>query len=235
MDIYVGTSGWLYDWNQEGSLEWYVNNSGLNSVELNASFYRFPFRSQVISWARKGKGLRWSVKVNRSITHVHRLNERALEVWSKFRDLLAPLDSQIDFYLFQMPPSFAMNEDNIDRVRNFFTSTGLGARAAVEFRHSSWLTEDGVKVARDLGVTFVSVDSPMATFIRASNGVVYLRMHGRSAWYAHNYTEAELLDVAKAVVSLRPTKAYVFFNNDHWMLDNARFMMKALAHLSGTL
>ncbi|RLE86352.1 MAG: DUF72 domain-containing protein, partial [Thermoprotei archaeon] len=58
MEIYVGTSGWLYDWNIGGNLEWYVKFSSLNTVELNASFYRFPFRNQVRSWARKGSKLK---------------------------------------------------------------------------------------------------------------------------------------------------------------------------------
>ncbi|MEM4913906.1 MAG: DUF72 domain-containing protein, partial [Desulfurococcaceae archaeon] len=70
MEVYVGTSGWLYDWNEGASLDWYVEESGLNAVELNASFYRFPFRNQVKGWSIKGSTLRWSVKVHRSITHL---------------------------------------------------------------------------------------------------------------------------------------------------------------------
>ncbi|MEM2358961.1 MAG: DUF72 domain-containing protein, partial [Nitrososphaerota archaeon] len=35
---FVRTSGWLYDWNSGGTLDWYLANSGLNAVELNASF-----------------------------------------------------------------------------------------------------------------------------------------------------------------------------------------------------
>ncbi|RLI98826.1 MAG: DUF72 domain-containing protein, partial [Candidatus Aenigmatarchaeota archaeon] len=70
MQVFVGTSGWAYGWNPNG-FDWYIKNSGLNSVELNASFYRFPFPNQVKSWARKTKefnpSLRWSIKVNRLI------------------------------------------------------------------------------------------------------------------------------------------------------------------------
>ena len=44
VEVYVGTSGWMYPWNLGRSLEWYVNHSGLNAVELNASFYRIPRR-----------------------------------------------------------------------------------------------------------------------------------------------------------------------------------------------
>ncbi|MGC8556152.1 MAG: DUF72 domain-containing protein, partial [Conexivisphaera sp.] len=67
-EFYVGTSGWSYSWNPDG-IGWYAENSGLNAVELNASFYRFPFPSMVRGWSRRS-GLRWSIKVHRSVTHV---------------------------------------------------------------------------------------------------------------------------------------------------------------------
>ncbi len=80
LSIYVGTSGWLYSWNKEGSLDWYVRNTGLNAVELNASFYRFPFPSQVKTWKNKGRALRWSVKANRGISHYRKLSSGSLEL-----------------------------------------------------------------------------------------------------------------------------------------------------------
>ena len=57
MNVFVGTSGWLYGWNRGGNLDWYLQNSGLNAVELNASFYRFPYKNQVAGWAGKGTEL----------------------------------------------------------------------------------------------------------------------------------------------------------------------------------
>ncbi|ABM80587.1 DUF72 domain-containing protein [Hyperthermus butylicus] len=231
--IYVGTSGWLYDWNLEGSLDWYVRHSGLNAVELNASFYRFPFPSQVASWARRGRELRWAVKVHRRITHVHRLNPNALGVWERFHKLFKPLDSLVDFYLFQLPPSYRATSENIERLERFAAEAGLGERMAVEFRHESWFENGlGVEVCRRIGATFVSVDSPIGVYIAASNDTVYLRMHGRVLWYAHNYTDEELLEDAKRVLALNPRRIYVFFNNDHDMLENARRMLKLLVELA---
>jgi uncharacterized protein YecE (DUF72 family) len=232
LEVYVGTSGWLYDWNEDGSLGWYAENSGLNAVELNASFYRFPFPSQVTSWSRRGSGLRWSIKVNRLITHVHRLNDKAADTWAKFRRLFEPMNNLIDFYLFQMPPNFAYTEENLSRVETFVMRSGLGQRAALEFRHPSWFSDDAVEALRRLGVTFVSVDSPMGVFIRSTNGVVYLRMHGRASWYAYEYSEEELLSDVNEIVALRSSRAYVFFNNDHWMLGNARFTLSRLLEVS---
>jgi len=95
LEFYVGTSGWFYSWNEKRNLDWYIVNSGLNAVELNASFYRFPFPNMINSWATKGKGLRWSIKVNRLITHTFKFSDRVWESWRKFYDLFTPLDRLI--------------------------------------------------------------------------------------------------------------------------------------------
>jgi uncharacterized protein YecE (DUF72 family) len=228
----VGTSGWLYSWNPERSLDWYVRYSGLNAVELNASFYRFPSPSQVASWARKGRSLRWAVKVNRRVTHIHRLNKNAVKAWERFYSLFKPLDSLVDFYLFQLPPSYQATGRNIERLEHFAAETGLGERMAIEFRHVSWFNEGlGVELCRRIGATYVSIDSPLGVYISASNSNVYLRMHGRTAWYAHYYTDEELLEDAKQILALSPRRAYVFFNNNHDMLENARRMLRILHEL----
>jgi Uncharacterized conserved protein len=105
MKIYVGTSGWMYGWNKEGNIEWYVNNSGLNAVELNASFYRFPYPNQVKHWASIGSSISWAVKVNRLITHQYKLSENSYKLLERFLSLFEPLDKHISYYLFQLPPS----------------------------------------------------------------------------------------------------------------------------------
>ncbi len=220
--VYVGTSGWMYDWNPDG-LDWYLSNTGLNAVELNASFYRVPFRSQVLGWARKSRGkIRWAVKLHRSITHVYRLGEAAAERLARFLDTFKPLDPLVDFYLAQLPPSFQKTGRNIEKLASFVRQSGLGTRLAVEFRHESWFNEDTVGLCRSLGVTVVSVDSPMATWIVASSDTVYLRLHGRTAWYAHDYSVDELRELIEKALQLKPQKLYVFLNNDHWMLENAK-------------
>ena len=129
MRFFVGTSGWMYDWNPDG-LDWYVSASGLNAVELNASFYRFPFRNQVISWGKKGSSIRWAIKVNRLITHVYKLNDKAFDIWSKFRILFNPMDSLIDFYLFQLPPMLKFTENIKDRLKTFVEKSGISSRIA---------------------------------------------------------------------------------------------------------
>lgn len=228
----MGTSGWAYSWNPDG-LEWYVMNSRLNAVELNASFYRFPFRNQVKGWARRGSSLRWAIKVHRSITHYRKLSPASYETWSKFRALFEPMESLIDFYLTQLPPSFAMTEAAVERLKSFAQKAGLSERLAVEFRHPSWFTDEGLEILREVGATAVSVDSPEAIHYWSSNGIVYARLHGRTAWYAHDYSDEELADIAREIAALNPRKVYVFLNNNHWMLDNARRIKDILNEILG--
>lgn len=227
-EVFVGTSGWVYDWNKGGSFAWYVENSKLNAVELNASFYRFPYRSQILGWAKRSKRLRWSVKVHRSITHMRKLSEKAIETWRKFKELFNPLDEHVDFYLFQMPPNFSATDANLDRVSNFVKMTGLGRRFAIEFRHPSWFRPELSRFISDLGAVYVSVDSPMVTWISSSDGIIYLRMHGRTDWYVHDYSRAELEEIIEEMLTHQPRKIYIFFNNDHWMLENAKLMLKIM-------
>jgi len=237
MQVYVGTSGWFYDWNKARSLDWYIINSGLNAVELNASFYRFPFPNQISAWAKKTKSLsslsqhhaslptlRWSVKVNRLITHVHKFNiNKSMPIWQRFYKLFKPLDPYIDFYLFQLHPKFV----DLDLVTTFANKTKLGNRFALEIRNKELIKN--IKDNTILGdIVLVSVDSPVVQNKIFKNNIIYMRMHGRKSWYEHNYTKAELRETIKKIKKSKPAKVYIFFNNDHDMLNNARLMLNLM-------
>ncbi len=83
-----------------------------------------------------------------------------------------------------------------------------------------------------MGITVVSIDEPGITWVRSTSGIIYLRLHGRTDWYMYDYGEDELRDLAIKAVSLNPGAIYVFFNNDHWMLENARKMLEILRELT---
>ena len=223
MEIFIGTSGWMYSWNPDG-FRWYIDNSGLNSVELNMSFYRFPYPNQVKGWRRYSgeTGLRWSVKVHRLITHTHLLAGKAYRYMDGFLELFKPLDDYIDFYLLQLPPRFRFRGEYMDRVRDFTSTLGLKWRIAVEFRDRGWFNDRIVRFAGENLFTFVSVDSPETIFYARSGPYIYIRFHGRSSWYSHNYTYGELYDAALKLRDLGGDKLYAYFNNDHDMLGNAR-------------
>ena len=231
MEIYVGTSGWMYPWNEGGSLDWYINYSGLNAVELNASFYRFPFQNAINSWKTKGSSLRWSVKVNQLITHKFKFNEKAFEAWMRFKELFRPMDHLIDFYLFQLPPLMSISSQ--PRIEAFVDKTGLKGRFALEPRNITWFNDTIISWASNIGITLVSVDCPdLPQTIFNVNGIIYERMHGRTIWYGHYYSTKELKEVAERIIRMGANKAYIFFNNDHGMLENSKEMLNILRRLN---
>jgi|GEM_PF-2559539 len=147
------------------------------------------------------------------------------------------MDNLIDFYLLQLPPIFRATRENIARLSDYVRSVNLVQRLAVEFRHESWFNETTVNLFKDLGVTLVSIDSPVATWINSSGDTIYLRMHGRNTWYLYNYNYniKELRHLALTVIKRAQNRIYVFFNNNHYMLENARFMKKILEGLDGLI
>jgi len=222
-EVFVGTSGWSYDWNLGNSLDWYVKESQLNAIELNMSFYRFPYPNMVKSWTTKGKQLAWVVKVHRSITHFQKLSKLSVGSFQRFKKLFAPMEDLIHYYLFQLPPSFT----NINALEQFIDKTG-GEKLAVEFRHPTLFTRELIEWGKKHGILLVSIDAPQLPRTIMSQAIVYERIHGRTGWYSHNYTDHELQEIKKHILTNNPHTVYVFFNNNHAMLENAMRMSQLL-------
>jgi uncharacterized protein YecE (DUF72 family) len=123
--IRIGTSGYTYSWNEKrpSPFTWYVKQ-GFNSVEINASYYRFPMESWFNTWrAGAPQDFTFSIKVNRSITDYLRLKgDRSLDLWNRFSKTLEGINNKIDFWLFKMPRTFKYTEQNMETVRVFFES-----------------------------------------------------------------------------------------------------------------
>jgi uncharacterized protein YecE (DUF72 family) len=156
--------------------------------------------------ARAGSGLRWSVKVNRSVTHRHRFNEKAIPVRERFRPL--------------------------DRLIASIEAVDLGRRCAVEVRNPAVLGDDGACRRLQESAVLVSADSPEVQERIFPGIVIYLRVHGRETWYRHESTGSELAALRNRIVGAGLERAYIFFNNNHAMLENARAMMRLFAGVS---
>jgi len=223
--IKVGTSGYSYFWNEgvPTPFQWYCKQ-GFDTVEINASFYRFPVRSWIKTWIKCPSDFDLSIKVHRSITHYQRLKPSALKTWRKFKSLFEEMENKISFWLFQMPPDFAATSENTTRISNFFSELNLGNSAVIEFRHASWW--NGKNVCKDVGATFCSVDAPdLPREIVSLNDALYIRLHGRETWYAYVYSEPELEEIIEAIKKLGARKKYIYLNNNHGMLPNGKFIM----------
>jgi len=52
VEVYIGTSGWAYGWNEGGNLGWFIGNAGLNAVELNASYITADWNNICYEWVK---------------------------------------------------------------------------------------------------------------------------------------------------------------------------------------
>lgn len=200
-------------------------NQGFNSVEINASFYRFPIQSWVKTWLTAPEDFSFSIKVHRSITHYTKLKNRSLELWNRFRQPLESLEKKIDFWLFQMPSNYKYKQENLEAIRAFFEKTNLRNKAVIEFRDTSWWK--AVKEIANIGIVFCSVDAPgLPHSLMSTNGAVYLRLHGSKEWYNYIYSEKELDNILSRIKKLKADKKMIYLNNDHGMLQNGRYLLK---------
>lgn len=224
--ISIGTSGYTYFWNEANPtpFKWYISQ-GFNSVEINASFYRFPSQSWVKTWLTAPEDFSFSIKVHRSITHYTKLKNRSLELWNRFRQPLESLEKKIDFWLFQMPSNYKYKQENLEAIRAFFEKTNLRNKAVIEFRDTSWWK--AVKEIANIGIVFCSVDAPgLPHSLMSTNGAVYLRLHGSKEWYNYIYSEKELDNILSRFKKLKADKKMIYLDNDHGMLQNGRYLLK---------
>ena len=229
--IRIGTSGYTYSWNKKKptAFEWYVSQ-GFNSVEINASYYRFPMESWINTWLSAApRHFTFSIKVSRYITdYVGLRGQKALQLWDKFSKTLDRISDKIDFWLFKMPPSFKYNFDNLEIVRDFFNNGGLkNNKAVIEFRDPSWWKISD-KIS-EIGLIFCSVDAPGLPRRRiVTNNAFYIRVHGYKKWYSHIYSKQELDIMISSVIRLNARKKAIYLNNDHGMLKNGLYLLEKL-------
>ena len=180
-------------------------------VEVNNSFYRLPSEASFERW-REGTppGFQIAPKVSRYVTHIRRLRDAADSVelfWSRAR-LLRP---KLGPLLFQLPPTF---KADTERLRAFLPLIPREARAAFEFRHPSWETEETRAFLDAAGAALVLADRPGAR-VRpfVTGGWSYVRFHQGTHARA-GYPRAKLARWADRIAGLPAGDVYVFFNND---------------------
>lgn len=152
MELYVGTSGYQYDFwrgglypeglKKDAMLEMYAQH--FRSVEVNNTFYRMPKREVVQRWAdATPDDFRFVIKASKRITHKDPLTD-ADSLAYLFR-VLEPLEDKLGAVLFQLPPYL---RKGVDRLRGFLEMLPEGAPAVLEFRHTSWLCDEVYDVLR---------------------------------------------------------------------------------------
>jgi uncharacterized protein YecE (DUF72 family) len=220
----VGTSGWSYDhWDgvlyPHGApaakrLAHYV--AAFDTVELNASFYRWPRPTVFAGWReRLPDGFRMVVKAPRGLTHARRLREP--QVWAeRMAPGLEALGDRFAVLLAQLPPDLERDDALLDA---FLASLPAWVPVAVELRHPSWQVEEVFELLAARGAAYVVMSGAnLPCVLRATAPFVYVRLHGPDPQhlYAGSYPDADLDWWAERCQEWAAggLEVYAFFNND---------------------
>ncbi len=270
----------------EDRLRYYA--SLFDTVEVDSSFYGLPTAATATAWAeRTPADFTFHIKAFAMMTRhgvrpeqlpavlrashgyeldrqgrvIHPSVELREEVFNLFVSALEPLRAQgkLGLVLMQFPPYFDANASNRDYVSY---SVGLltPLRAAVEFRHASWLQGEAAThtlgLLTDLGAAYVCVDEPQ---VEAANvlpplaavtaDTAYVRFHGRNSttWnvrtssaaerFKYLYSLGELEEWVQPVRHLteQATTTYLMFNNcfADYAPKNAQQMLTLFDDLDG--
>jgi len=216
MRLHVGTSGYNFpEW--KGSfyppklpsakwLEYYAQQLG--TVEINYTFYRMPNAKTVAGWdGATPESFVFVLKAPQKITHIARLRniDESLRV---FLDTVRNLHAKLGAVLFQLPPNF---KKDIARLGDLLTQFPPDVRAACEFRHASWWSDDVYELLRSTNTALCIADTEEGTtpeIATANFGYVRLRDDG--------YAGEELKEWRQKIQALGSawTDAYVFFKHE---------------------
>lgn len=187
-----------------------------DTVELNASFYRWPKDSTFAGWRDQlPSGFTMSVKAHRGLTHYRRLSSP--EPWiERFERCWQLLGDRHGVLLVQLHPEQRRDDARLDA---FLGRVPESIRVAVELRHPSWNDEAVYRLLERRRAAYVVMSGPgLACVPRATTDLVYVRMHGpdRDAIYAGCYSDDELRSWAGRIVEWDADgrDVWAYFNND---------------------
>lgn len=224
--VHIGTSGWTYDhWAgrfypaglaRSRWRDYYVGR--FDTVELNASFYRWPGVRPFDFWGRTlPSDFRMSVKASRWVSHGHRLRDPEGAWARRLVDAMRALGARAGVLLVQLPGDFERDDARLDA----FLSGLPGVAVAMELRHPSWDHDEvGAILARHGSAYVVTHGAGLHTVLRTTAPFIYCRWHGppEQPLYAGSYSEDELRGWADRIAAWRADgrEVWGYFDNDGW-------------------
>ncbi|MDZ4690942.1 DUF72 domain-containing protein [Terricaulis sp.] len=237
LPLNVGCSGWFY-WHWKrcfypadlSTKDWFDYYAArFKTVELNAPFYSWPTAATVRTWLKQAgrRNFVYTVKVCELITHVKRFDgtKTLVRDFGYIADILGP---RFGCFLFQLPPSFHYTPG---RLRSIIGQLEPHRRNVVEFRHASWWNDEVYAAFKAAGIIFCSCSGPRLPDVLVKTAPdVYVRFHGTTRWYRHNYSRYELELWAERIAAAGAERSWIYFNNDNdcYAIGNARTLQRLL-------
>jgi uncharacterized protein YecE (DUF72 family) len=219
INTFIGCSGWNYpEWKmnfykgvtQKNMFKRYAEVFG--TCEINNTFYKFPSTDIIRKWYNESPdGFIFTIKATRIFTHFKtRLESEKL---NEFYTSISNLNEKLGCVLFQFPGTFKYDKKALVSI---IENLDYNFRNVVEFRNLSWWNKTVYDAFKQNGVIFCNVSSPLELpegTVHHTAEDLFIRFHGITDWYDHDYTEQELQVWVDSVRRVRPKRVWAYFNN----------------------
>jgi len=222
--IFVGTSGWSYDSWKTGFFQDIPRKRWLehcaqhfSGLEANGTFYRLQSEKTLRDWIeRTPDDFIFTAKGHRYVTHNKKLLD-ADETVVNSRDNMRPLQKKLAVVVWQFPQQFSANPERLESFAHTLSRRWTAVRHTIEFRHTSWFTDDVAEVMSSHNLAVCQSDAadwPMWDAV--TTDLVYIRLHGHTRTYASSYSSGSLGDWARKIRSWtgEGRDVHVYFDND---------------------
>lgn len=215
---------------EKSRLAYYAHHE--NSIEINSSFYKLPLAKTVIKWSQDvPSGFRFTFKLWKEITHQKNLLFRNNDV-HQFMEVINGAQDRKGALLVQFPPSLQVSAFSQLKELVYLLKT-YDWPVAVEFRHSSWYSDQVYEFLNDQQIALVLQDMPKSAtpMELTADELVYVRFHGPSGSYKGSYSDSFLYEYALYIRewAAEGKTVYVYFNNTAGAaLENLHYLKSCL-------
>jgi uncharacterized protein YecE (DUF72 family) len=227
--VRIGISGWTYkpwrgvfypdDLSQKNELAY--ASEIFPSIEINGTFYSMQRPTSFAAWnATTPDDFVFSIKGPQFITHIKRLRDAELPLANFFATGLLSFGPKLGPILWQLPPNFkfdaeqiegffsmlprttleassmaSMHEDRMKGRAEFAVEINAPMRHAMEIRNQSFRTPEFIALLRKYNVALCCADTVgWPRLMDVTSDFMYLRLHGEGELYVSGY-DADTLDV----------------------------------------
>ncbi|MES2526211.1 MAG: DUF72 domain-containing protein [Bdellovibrionota bacterium] len=225
--IEIGISGWTYEgWRGTFYPPKLPHNKELafasrkvSSIEINGTFYSLQRPASYEKWYESTpQDFIFSVKANRYITHVRKLNDPEIPMANFFASGVLNLKEKLGPFLWQFPPNMGFHPERWEKFlsllpRDFKEAAKLAKknvlakertsfrfkenhpiRHAVEVRHMSFLDPLFVEMLKEHNVAIVFADTAgkWPYLEDVTSDFIYIRLHGDEELYVSGYDDPAL-------------------------------------------
>ena len=216
MKVRIGTSGFQYaewkgtfypaDLSAAKMLPYYAER--FCTTEINYTFHRIPSGKTIDGWCEATPdSFQFALKAPQKVTHFARLKDCG-DTLRYFYGVIASLERKLGPVLFQLPPNL---KKDLDLLGSFLNDLPATMRAAIEFRHESWLCDDVFEFLKSKNVALCVADSEkLTTPLTPTADYGYLRLR------REDYVANDIARWGEAIRAQTNTwsDAYVYFKHE---------------------